>query len=105
MTEAETAWVAGVLEGEGCFDHNRTARYPRIRLEMTDADVVERVRSLVGGSLRRPRNRHPSRWKDSLLLTVNGDAALRLMVAVRPWMGSRRGEKIDSLLAERQALA
>lgn len=104
MTAAETAWVAGVLEGEGCFDYNRTPKYPRIRLEMTDGDVVHRVQALTGGSIRLPRNRHPSKWKDSVLLTLNGDRAVSVMRAIRPWMGERRQEKIDTLLSASQAL-
>lgn len=96
--------MAGILEGEGCFDYNRTPKYLRVRLEMTDADIVERVQGLVGGRLTTPRNRNPDRWRDSCLLVVNGEEAVALMQAVLPWMSRRRREKIESLLVARASV-
>lgn len=100
MTSEEVAWVAGVLEGEGCFDYNRTPKYPRVRLEMADGDVVERVHALVGcGRISEPTSRNPGRWRATKLLVINGrDNVEPLLVAIRPWLGERRGAKVDELL-------
>lgn len=52
MTEIETAWLAGLLEGEGYFGtinswvSGRCYRYPRIGVNMTDRDVIDRVATL-----------------------------------------------------------
>lgn len=41
----DLAWVAGILEGEGCFINaeQRGRLYPRVIVEMTDEDVVQRA--------------------------------------------------------------
>lgn len=98
MTTAETAYVAGLLEGEGCFDFNRLPQYPRVRVEMSDADVIERLQALVGGRVTVPAQRQ-AHHRSTKLLTINGAAARDLMRAVRPWMGRRRRSRIETLLA------
>lgn len=98
MKRDEAAWLAGLLEGEGCFDAMR-ARYPRIRVEMTDRDVVERVRSLVGtsASIQTPKRR--PHHKPSFMLQIIGPSVPALLRQIRPWLGQRRGMKVDELLA------
>ncbi|MEV6285109.1 LAGLIDADG family homing endonuclease [Kribbella sp. NPDC051770] len=83
------AWVAGVLEGEGCF--RLTRRYGgRINLESTDADVVERVRSLTGGDLYHQPARRES-WKPTTVLAIRGRQNLRrVLQPVLPWLMHRR---------------
>lgn len=103
MTSDETAWVAGILEGEGCFDYNggHKKRYPRIRVEMCDTDVVERLHALIGcGRLSYPTKRGAKpQWRSTALLVINGREHVEpLLRAVRPWLGVRRGEKVDELL-------
>lgn len=100
MTSEEAAWVAGILEGEGCFDGNAgKACYPRIRVQMTDLDVIERLQSLTGGRITYPKNKR-AHWKQTALLVINGRSLVEpVLRAVRPWMGARRGAKIDALLA------
>ena len=42
----DIAWLAGLLEGEGCFRLDK-GKYPIIRLGMGDEDVVVRAASLM----------------------------------------------------------
>jgi hypothetical protein len=44
MTESDLAWLAGLLEGEGCFHFTRTAY---VVISMTDEDIIERAASLM----------------------------------------------------------
>jgi len=44
MPREDAAWLAGLLDGEGCFDAPRGN--PRVRLKMTDFDIVFRVAAL-----------------------------------------------------------
>ena len=98
MTETEAAYVAGLLEGEGCFDFNAgDPRYPgsgaRLRTAMAD-QLVE----LVGGriSLSKRRQAH---HKQAYMWFLNGrDNVEPVLVAIRPWMSQRRTAKIDELL-------
>lgn len=100
-TKEETAWLAGILEGEGCFlldysggDRRRVV----VALKMTDKDIVERVQRLFGGRAMRkiqPPNDH---HKSLYLVRVQGKKAQEVMRRIYPHMGQRRREKIDSLL-------
>lgn len=94
---ADIAWLAGLLEGEGCFYLNR-GRYPGIRLQMSDQDVVERAAVMLGGRAR--LQDPPSRQGrlPSWVVTKGGPDALAVMRLIRPYMGIRRGARIDELL-------
>lgn len=94
MTEIETAWLAGILEGEGCFYFKRT---PMVKLSMTDEDVVERAAKLVGKQCRKA-NRPTVSGKSVYLLEIHGEKAIRLMESILPYMGGRRSNKIREVL-------
>lgn len=109
MTEAELAWVAGLLEGEGCFtianqrQWSRHYRYPVIACTMTDLDVIQRLHKLVGmGRVGGPygravRNGTPRKpqWKWQL---QRRDQAAMLMRTLLPLMGERRANRIRYVL-------
>lgn len=50
--EARTAWLAGLLEGEGSFLSARfdSYSYPRVQMTMCDRSVLERAMSLMPSS-------------------------------------------------------
>lgn len=101
MDRADTAWVAGILEGEGWFGWNNThrpRRTPIVNVTMTDLDILERLQAVTGvghicAEKLRDRCKQSYRWR----VSKSADAWL-LMEAVRPWMGARRGSKIDLML-------
>lgn len=111
MTDTDLAWLAGLLEGEGCFALDTTAsRRPGhrrnailVKLKMTDKDVVERARKIMleihsFNNIVCKLTERPPR-KDIYVVKINAHAAEAIMRAVRPYMGMRRGAKIDELLA------
>lgn len=89
-------WLAGLLEGEGTFDAHR-GKYPRIRLAMTDRDIVGRAASLMDSTVRLSLHRAPNKptWHTEL----SGDRAASVMAAILPHMGARRSQKIAEVLA------
>ncbi|WP_336628463.1 MULTISPECIES: hypothetical protein [unclassified Microbacterium] len=93
---AALIWLAGLLEGEGAFDLHRQ-RYPRIRLQMTDRDVVDRAAQLMGTSVRASLKRPPASttWNAE----VSGERAATLMAQLLPYMGARRSRRIGDTLA------
>jgi len=105
VTDLQLAWLAGLLEGEGSFftTTSRTGghvyRYPQIRVNMTDRDVIERVAALFGTGVYTSRPYGVSR-KTSYKAILTGLGAADLMRALRPLMGERRQSKIDEVLAE-----
>lgn len=106
MNEIDIAWAAGLLEGEACFDFGGAGgkTCPRIRVEMTDEDVILRLQSVIGGNVRmypsaKRKNAGPN-WSDTYKLGLYSRATVEpVLFAIRPYMGQRRGEKIDFLLA------
>lgn len=109
MTTEETAWLAGLLEGEGCFavtSKSRARPDVRVELKMTDRDVVLRAAALMGfGPSRLRMNVSPyPRHKDTHVVSARAEDAVRVMLAVRPYMGARRGARIDECLAARPDL-
>ncbi|AWY05721.1 HNH endonuclease [Microbacterium phage Gretchen] len=93
---ASLIWLAGLLEGEGAFDLHRQ-RYPRIRLQMTDRDVVARAATLMGTTVRASLKRPPASttWNAE----VSGERAATIMAALLPYMGARRSRRIGDTLA------
>lgn len=89
-------WLAGLLEGEGSFDAHR-GRYPRIRLGMTDRDVVGRAASLMDSSIR--LSLHAAPEKPTWHTELSGTKAAEVMRAILPFMGARRSAKIAECLA------
>src|SRR6266516_4684712 len=90
-------YLAGLLEGEGCFytqNYNKAGRhYVRVSLAMTDEDVVRGVHNLVAsGSVycdhrsSRTSGKHSDYWR----WTLNGTEAEKLMRLILPYMGQRR---------------
>lgn len=91
-------WLAGLLEGEGSFDLHRQ-RYPRIRVAMTDRDVVGRAASLMGSSIRLTLRTDGN--KATYHAEISGGKASAIMLELLPYMGSRRSSKIADILGQR----
>lgn len=94
-------WLAGLLEGEGTFDSQRQ-RYPRVRLSMTDRDVVGRAATLMGCSIRLTLRPKPltSTWHAE----IQGPRAEAIMRTILPFMGARRSARIAEILSARTVL-
>lgn len=95
MSRDDLIWLAGLLEGEGTFDLHR-GRYPRIRVGMSDRDVVGRAATLMGSSVR--LSLKPAPMKAMFHAEVSGTRAADLMRALLPHMGARRSAKIAEVL-------
>lgn len=102
MTSEQSAWLAGLLDGEGCFDAPR--KNPRIRVKMSDHDVILRAADLMGATTHQETARF-DHHKPLMVAQITGDRAVSVMRAVLPWLGARRSAKVLELItanAERQ---
>ena len=97
MTDVQAAWLAGIIDGEGCLDSPRGN--PRIRIKMTDHDVVLRAAELLGA--RTYWELVPDR-KPLLVAQITGAPAVAALRAVLPYLGSRRTEKATDLILTHQ---
>ena len=100
MTREELCWLAGWLEGEGCFFWGLVkGRNPRLSIQAfsTDFDVLQKVGALLDApSIIRMKPRHRS--NGGYRVTVEGECAAQLMRELLPLMGQRRSAKIRDIL-------
>jgi hypothetical protein len=93
------AYVAGLLEGEGCFDFVAPG-HPRIRMETTDEDVAYWLQHLVEGGTITNRQGKRSNHSDSFVWqTSRADVVKKVLTAIYPWTSARRRVKIDELMS------
>lgn len=109
MTDTETAWLAGLLEGEGSFlswkqkdarSGNRTD-VVRIQMSTSDKDVLVRAAEIVGVGRVKPLPYHPDRLgkKPMWIWTVQAKADVReLALRLLPWLGSRRSQQVARIV-------
>jgi hypothetical protein len=89
-------WLAGLCEGEAAFDLHR-GKYPRIRVGMTDRDIVGRAATLLGARVR--CSYRPAPAQATWHAEISGAQAASVMTQLLPYMGSRRSGKIATVLA------
>lgn len=99
LADVDAAWLAGLLEGEGCFTGKGGSL--AIQLNMVDRDVLERVAKIVGAKRVRGPYRYSGRPTSQPYYswTLYGESARAVMRRILPFMGARRSAKIRSLLA------
>jgi hypothetical protein len=95
ISREDAIWLAGLLEGEGSFDLHRK-KYPRVRVGMSDRDVVGRAATLMGASVRSSLKPYPQ--AAMFHAEVTGAKAVAVMRAILPHMGARRSGKIATVL-------
>lgn len=93
--EAESSWLAGLLEGEGYFGRNGNC--PNVALRMTDKDVVDTAATIMRGNVYSAPGRN-DRCKTSYRVAVFSDTAIEVMNRILPHMHSRRRERVRELL-------
>ena len=85
----ETAWMAGLFEGEGNIQIETWRT--KLRLKMTDKDVVERFAKYANCGTVKFVPRQKPHWKDQWLWSVSKKAdVIRLLSDMLPFFGERR---------------
>ena len=93
-------WVAGLLEGEGCFyDPSRAGHNPTIQLIMTDKDVVIRVAKILGAYKVIECNKPTKSGKPLYRMVLYGRQVLCWMLTLYSLMGERRKAKIKEIVS------
>ena len=97
---SEFFWLCGLLEGEGSFIAGSPSKpgKPKVCVQMTDRDVVERVARLFGGHKVQLKKAKNVKHKDSFYVALCGDKAAELMHAMQPHMSLRRQQQISKAL-------
>lgn len=89
-------YIAGLLEGEGCFDYKDC---PRIILGMKDEDTIVKARTLLKSD-NKIEIRNPTKPNHNTIyrIVISGNLAVQWMMTLYPLMSRRRKEKIRELL-------
>lgn len=103
MQREAWAWAAGLFDGEGCIVLDRSHAYRRqvgLTLAMTDRDLVERFRDVVGGGTITIRPPDSGPRKQTLVVWRTGSFELSqyLIAALWPWLGERRRARAREVL-------
>jgi len=91
------SWLAGLLEGEGCFKvgkhRNRNTRHIRIEVVSTDRDILEKCHEIIraGHIYVYPHRKYKTQYRYSV---ASEGSVIAVMFAIYPFMGARRRLKI-----------
>lgn len=96
VSKSDLMWLAGLIEGDGCFHLSKSGK-PAIFVEMTDKDVIERVGKIWHAEVyvNKPEKSH---YKPSYRSSVFNNKAKSFMMALKPYMSSRRQSKIAEII-------
>ena len=106
LTSAELAYIAGLLDGEGCLDlfrrrpdqpHRATTYNPRIQVGMTDQPTIAYLHAVFGGTFTQRTIRNP-RHKPQWTWTVVCGRALLVLAHLLPYLRIKR-RQAEILLA------
>lgn len=108
-TIRQLEWLAGIIEGEGCFGLYRRGqsvkrKVPRIALSMSDLDVILKASRILRGADYFTVRQPAAGKKLSYTVQVCGARAIGWMMALYPLMGRRRQAKIREILAGWRAI-
>lgn len=92
LYQHEIMWLIGLLESEGTFCIG-SQDSPRLQLQMTDRDTIEKAANLFNSSVWN-RNRLTKGGKQVWTCGVSGLTAIEWMRIIKPYMGIRRQQQI-----------
>jgi len=100
VTVRNIEWLAGFLDGEGCFYMNRSTC--RIQIAQKDPWPLLKVQGIIGGRFYSVKGSIPGRRYHALFLT--GRRAVGGMMTVYSLMSPRRQAKIVEILGRWRAI-
>lgn len=108
VSEVEYAWASGILEGEGCFSlhlpKGKNVPQTAIHCEMTDKDIIYRLRDVFGvGNINYSDNvrsrKDSSKRKPTYIWSVQSKSGcMEVLLRVMPYLGERRLRKASEML-------
>ncbi len=102
MNDLQLGWVAGIIEGEGCFIHQKERDHLRIQVKMTDEVVINRLQEITNVGRVRPADvkgkleHHKDKW---IWVVTKRDDTLWLAEKIMPLLSQRRRHRLQEILA------
>lgn len=91
---SDLAYLAGVLDGEGCFNvaRCRSTYVPRILVVNTNEDLVSWLRATFGGDVTRTSVKNKPNWKPRYQWRLSHQKALDLAQRVMSFLRVKRAQ-------------
>ena len=89
----EYIWLAGLLEGEGCFTYS--GKYSAVIVKMNDEDVIEHASQIMGGT------RHQEKRGDTVMYIAvlsRAREVFALCKKILPYMEKRRTARMQEVM-------
>ncbi len=102
MNAVDLAWAAGLIEGEGNIYYHAKGHNLRVRVVMTDEDIINRLGVIFNASSYYNMVSKDENHKDIYVVNFSGKKALEVMIAIYPFMGKRRRSKIREVILQRK---
>ena len=101
LTNAEVAWCAGLFEGEGCITLGGNC--PRLQVNMTDKDVLDKFHALIGlGRLTGPHgkgSKYPNAKPYWVWRCSGAEQPQAILTFFWGWLGARRKQRAKEVLS------
>lgn len=101
MSDAETAWLAGLFDGEGHISIdtrlNRTTRGVKIQITNTNRELLEKAQDVVGTGYITTRYHDNPRHKPTYDWHTTGRNAKLLLQTMLPWLIAKRTQAQSAL--------
>ena len=91
------AWFVGILEGEGCFSL-KNDKYISIAVEMTDLDVITKLKELSGVGKIHMRTKRGGRKQSWIWTVATRPDVEHILQLTKHMFSQRRREQINYLL-------
>jgi hypothetical protein len=91
MQTNDIHWVAGFLEGEGCF--SCSIRSPKIEASQKQIEPLEKLKRIYGRKIKSYRKRNINNW------TIYGTKAIELMMTLFVLMSTNRRNAIRKVIS------
>lgn len=95
-TTADLAWLAGFLEGDGCFCLQKH-RYASVKVSQTSRWPLEVCQRLLGGTIH-PRRHNQPNHRPVFYWSIGGPSAAGAMMTLFSFLSPRRREQVKSVL-------
>ena len=96
MEQNNFYWFIGLFEGEGSFSMTEN-RASRITITSTDKDVLEKVVSILGGTIIMPTKRK-EHWKQEYVWYLDREKSKDVTLRMLPFLSKRRQSKANEWL-------
>lgn len=114
MKQTELAWAAGFIDGEGHFRLHKTKGrkptgriygQPVLTIAQVDRKVLDRVVSILGGTVYGPFKTTNIKWRPSYRYVLWGTNNInRVVRLLTPWLGKIKLTQAEQALADGQSI-